>query len=317
MLDLRYNGGGLVRPARRSRRMSPASRGSGLAYARLIYNDDTRRRQPDLRLRPARSGAGPDACLRARRTAHLLGERTARQTALRGAGIDVVTIGETSCGKPVGFLPIEHCGPQLQHRQLRKRQPARRRTLLRRLRAQLRGRRELHGRAGQRRRPAGRRGAGACRAGPLPVDGRGGGAHRRRHPRCGSRPRDGGAVRRRCTALPCGGGGFFMRCRHQARARPSARWNRWCRRSADAPLQRHRRSRRLFLRCADEVDEDVAWRIRRGTGVRPARCAAAPPARHRRARPARRQPSRRGRRRRRQRAATIRCASRAHRRSRR
>ena len=29
---------------------------------------------------------------------------------LRGVGIDVVQIGSTTCGKPVGFRPREHCG---------------------------------------------------------------------------------------------------------------------------------------------------------------------------------------------------------------
>ena len=45
----------------------------------------------------------------------LMGRRTCSASeqvinGLRGAGIEVVAVGETTCGKPVGFLPSAACG---------------------------------------------------------------------------------------------------------------------------------------------------------------------------------------------------------------
>ena len=45
----------------------------------------------------------------------LMGRRTCSASeqlinGLRGAGLEVVAVGETTCGKPVGFLPTSACG---------------------------------------------------------------------------------------------------------------------------------------------------------------------------------------------------------------
>ncbi len=109
VLDLRYNGGGLVSTGATLAGYIAGSRGAGLNYATLLFND-----------RHSASNSNfpfvvPAAALSLPRVFVLMGRRTCSASeqvvnGLRGAGVNVVAIGETSCGKPVGFQPASNCG---------------------------------------------------------------------------------------------------------------------------------------------------------------------------------------------------------------
>ena len=109
VLDLRYNGGGLVSTGATLAGYISGSRGAGLNYARLLYNDKHTASNASFAF------AVPSAALSLPRVFVLMGRRTCSASeqvvnGLRGAGLNVVTIGETSCGKPVGFQPTAYCG---------------------------------------------------------------------------------------------------------------------------------------------------------------------------------------------------------------
>jgi hypothetical protein len=109
VLDLRYNGGGLVSTGATLAGYIAGSRGAGLNYATLLFNDKHSASNQSFPF------AVPGAALNLPRVFVLMGRRTCSASeqlinGLRGAGLDVVTIGETSCGKPVGFQPTSYCG---------------------------------------------------------------------------------------------------------------------------------------------------------------------------------------------------------------
>jgi carboxyl-terminal processing protease len=110
VLDLRYNGGGLVSVGGTLASYLAGPAVSGQVYASLLYNE-----------RRAASNnsvfrfAAPAQALSAARVYVLTGQRTCSASeqlinGLRGVGLEVVTIGSTSCGKPVGFVPAARCG---------------------------------------------------------------------------------------------------------------------------------------------------------------------------------------------------------------
>ena len=110
VLDLRYNGGGLVSTGATLASYVAGTRGNGLTYAALLYNDK-RATSNNQNYRFATLGSA----LSLRRVFVLMGRRTCSASeqlinGLRGAGLEVTAIGETSCGKPVGFLPTSACG---------------------------------------------------------------------------------------------------------------------------------------------------------------------------------------------------------------
>ncbi len=109
VLDLRYNGGGLVSTGATLAGYIAGSRGAGLNYARLLFNDKHSASNQNFPF------AVPGAALNLPRVFVLMGRRTCSASeqlinGLRGAGLNVVAIGETSCGKPVGFQPVSNCG---------------------------------------------------------------------------------------------------------------------------------------------------------------------------------------------------------------
>lgn len=110
VLDLRYNGGGLVSTAGTLASYAAGSAAAGQPFATLLYND----KQAAANNQTFRF-ANLAQALGMSRVYVLSGPRTCSASeqlinGLRGVGIDVVSVGDTTCGKPVGFLPEAYCG---------------------------------------------------------------------------------------------------------------------------------------------------------------------------------------------------------------
>ena len=111
VVDLRYNGGGYVSVARSLAGDLAGPQAAGQVFTQLRYNPPLADRTETIRLsQPASANA-----LTVPRVYVLSGRRTCSASemlvnGLRGLGVPVVVMGETSCGKPFGFLPTSRCG---------------------------------------------------------------------------------------------------------------------------------------------------------------------------------------------------------------
>ncbi|MFN7727343.1 MAG: S41 family peptidase [Rubrivivax sp.] len=110
VLDLRYNGGGLVSVGASLASYVPGPAAAGQVYAALLFNDkQAAAYNQTFRFASSTLAAGVS------RVFVLTGPRTCSASeqlinALRGVGVTVVAVGDTTCGKPVGFLPESQCG---------------------------------------------------------------------------------------------------------------------------------------------------------------------------------------------------------------
>lgn len=102
VIDLRYNGGGYVSTGALVASHVGGTRVAGLDYARLLYNDRGWAANQSVGFTSPANGLGLT------RAYVLSGPRTCSASeqvinGLRGVGVEVVQIGDVTCGKPVGF----------------------------------------------------------------------------------------------------------------------------------------------------------------------------------------------------------------------
>ena len=126
VLDLRYNGGGWLYQAWSLASMLGGSRVQGKAFVRMKYNDK-RQEATHQGVVPftTQVGANPDGGTHAvgsalpqlslprvyvLATGWTCSASEATINGLRGAGVEVVLIGSTTCGKPYGFIERKNCG---------------------------------------------------------------------------------------------------------------------------------------------------------------------------------------------------------------
>lgn len=128
ILDLRYNGGGLLAVAGQLGYMIAGSaRTSGRTFELLKFNDDAGNFNPvtgafndpipfySTGLGFSLANGTPLPSLNLPRVFILSTERTCSASeavinGLRGIDVEVILIGNTTCGKPFGFYPTDNCG---------------------------------------------------------------------------------------------------------------------------------------------------------------------------------------------------------------
>ena len=128
VIDLRYNGGGYLAIASQVAYMVAGTAATaGQTFERLTFNDKHPSIDPvtgqaltpvpfhDKTLGFSTSRDQPLPTLDLRRVYILTGASTCSASesiinALRGVNVEVIQIGSTTCGKPYGFYPADHCG---------------------------------------------------------------------------------------------------------------------------------------------------------------------------------------------------------------
>jgi hypothetical protein len=108
VLDLRYNGGGLISVATALGSYAVGPVRDGQVFATLLHNDKHPSSNSVNRFASYVSALGVS------RVFVLAGARTCSASELVINGlrpfVSVVLVGDTTCGKPVGFVPASHCG---------------------------------------------------------------------------------------------------------------------------------------------------------------------------------------------------------------
>jgi C-terminal processing protease CtpA/Prc len=115
VLDLRYNGGGLISIASRLSYMIGGINTTGKIFNKLVYNDKRTADNYPFPFYSVTSQSAPLPSLDLKKVTVLVGSGTASASeaiinGLRGADIEVVIIGQTTRGKPYGFVPQDNCG---------------------------------------------------------------------------------------------------------------------------------------------------------------------------------------------------------------
>ncbi len=107
VIDLRYDGGGLVSVANRLASLVVGASNAGRPFAQLSFNAAHRDQDTSFLLQ---ADAGPAF----KRVLLLTGPRTCSASELVINGLKpytaVLTVGAGTCGKPFGFVPVDHCG---------------------------------------------------------------------------------------------------------------------------------------------------------------------------------------------------------------
>lgn len=114
ILDLRYNGGGRISVSRNlGNYSSGAQTGSSDVFARLVYNDKYQGRNSTFAF-----NSDFAAALDVARAVVITmpGTCSASELVINGLApfMDVITIGQTTCGKPVGQVGTDRCGIRVQ-----------------------------------------------------------------------------------------------------------------------------------------------------------------------------------------------------------
>jgi hypothetical protein len=107
VLDLRYNGGGLVSTSARIASYLAGPANAGRTYAQLRYSDRASASNQRFAFDNVAGTALPRVLVLAGRRTCSASEQLVN--GLRGVGVQVELIGEASCGKPVGFVPVQSC----------------------------------------------------------------------------------------------------------------------------------------------------------------------------------------------------------------
>ncbi len=121
VLDLRYNGGGYIYIASKLAYMiAGPSRTSGQTFTQLSFNDDIGNSDPFTgeAIEPIpfyTSGGGALPSLNLDRLFVLTSSDTCSASelimnGLQGVDVEIIQIGNTTCGKPYSFYPLENCG---------------------------------------------------------------------------------------------------------------------------------------------------------------------------------------------------------------